>query len=249
VHLSRTNLQASKEAAAVLAAKRAEIAMAPEASFRLALNMELRDINHVPSDLFERKIQAFKRHLIQDIVNAIEGHKDHIRIEKIEPGSIMVTMAMETGVCGDQQTPIEAARSLKTQAADPKSKLMNGLYTRKTKSVSILSDAVEVTVDSCHEDKMLRVNPTSIPSTACSLPRSASGSGFSTPSTPTLQSDHQQEAADCDSIFKLPPQPADCDSIFKAADCDSIFKLPPQPIFMLPPQPEAPIKASHISAG
>ena len=251
--LSCANLQASaKEAAAALAAKRAEIAMAPEARVCLVLDMEFRDINRVPSDIFQRKIQAFKTHLIEDIVKAIDGHKDHIQIEKIEPGSIIVTIAIETGVCGDQQSPNEAARSLKEQAADPKSKLMNGLYTRKTKSVSILTDAVEVTVDPCHEGTLVRAES----DTADSLPRAASnasGSGFSTSSAQAPQSGNPAPLT-APSLPKLPPRPM-------AADCDPVFAhglLPPQPeapnkpVFahgLLPPQPEAPNKASHISAG
>ena len=171
VLLSRANLQASKEAAAALAAKRAEIAMAPESRVCIVLNMELRDLKRVPSDMFQSKMQAFRTRFLRDISNAIDGHKDHIQIEKVEPELITVTMVLETGVCGDQRSPDEAAKSLKEQAADPKSKLMNGLYTSKIKHVSVLSDAVEVTVDpSCRRE--------AIPD---SLPRPASSSsGFST---------------------------------------------------------------------
>jgi hypothetical protein len=201
--------------------------MAPEVQICVLLDMEQRDINHVPSDIFQRKIQAFKTHLIQDIVNAIDGHKDHIRIEKIEPGSILVTMAMETGVCGDHQTPIEAARSLKQQAADPKSKLMNGVFTRKTKSVSILSEMVEVSVDPLNQPRVSARTDSliSLPRPAsCSsefsmqTPRSGSPGPLPAPTTPSLPPhhgrissplQHQEGAENHNSVFAhglLPPQ-------------------------------------------
>lgn len=67
------------------------------------------------------------------------GEAPRILITKIETGSIAVMVTLETGVCCDQKSPLEAARDLKRQVEDPKSKLKLGRYTSKTTIVQILS--------------------------------------------------------------------------------------------------------------
>jgi hypothetical protein len=141
----------SKEAAKALAQKRLAIALAPDIGMELTLDMQIRDLKKIPSDFFQSKHQALRRAIILDVAQAIDARPDHIVIHHIKAATdtILLSITLETGVCGDKQSSIEAAKSLQEQAADPKSKLiMHGKYTSKTKSIALFSGSFNSQSDS-----------------------------------------------------------------------------------------------------
>ena len=119
----------------MLAKTREVIATAPEVEIRLTLNMCIADVKKSPSDIFQSKHVAFSRIITRDISHAIQGKPDHVLIEratgwhgfeKIVEDAVGINVILETGVCGDQRSPLDAARDLQEQAENPKSKLMLG---------------------------------------------------------------------------------------------------------------------------
>lgn len=139
--LTSSNLTASheesKEAAATLARAREAVATAPEVEIRLMLKMRISDIKRSPSDFWQSKYVAFSRIITRDIANAIHGKADHVLIERatgwhgfeqIGQDTVGMKMILETGVCGDDRRPSDAAQDLQEQVGDPKSKLMLGRY-------------------------------------------------------------------------------------------------------------------------
>lgn len=127
----------SKEAAATLAKAREAVATAPEVEIYVTLKLRISDIKRSPSDFWQSKYAAFSRIITRDITNAIHGKADHVLIERatgwhgfeqIGQDTVGIKMILETGICGDERRPSDAARDLQEQIGDPKSKLMLGRY-------------------------------------------------------------------------------------------------------------------------
>ena len=94
---------------------------AEEVRLELVLDMDLADIH--PDDE-----QEFKNVVASDVAAAAGGDSSKVRVLALESGSIRVIMALDPGVCGDQD-PLNVARDLAQQASDSHSALKNGRFT------------------------------------------------------------------------------------------------------------------------
>jgi hypothetical protein len=97
----------------------------------LVLNMRMEQLAGIEEE--------FKALLIIDIAQATFGKPDRIKIHNIQAGSVIVTFALEEGVCDDGRSLIAVACDLEYQARDSQSKLKQGRYTSQATSVKILT--------------------------------------------------------------------------------------------------------------
>ena len=97
----------------------------------LVLSMRMEQLAGIEED--------FKALLIIDIAQATFGKPDRIKIHNIQAGSVIVTFALQEGVCDDGRSLRAVASDLEYQARDSQSKLKQGRYTSQATSVKILT--------------------------------------------------------------------------------------------------------------
>jgi hypothetical protein len=90
--------------------------------FDLVLDMHLSDI------LGDQ--EEFKQGVLQDVVSAVGGQSDKMRVCGLEAGSVIVHIAFDDDIYGDLRSTLNAIRQLDRQAGDPGSILKQGRYTR-----------------------------------------------------------------------------------------------------------------------
>ena len=94
----------------------------------MELDMNLNEI--------EGEEEVFKEEIAKDVAHAVHGNEANIHVLSLQPGSIIVQLALAPGVCGEQ-SPTDVRKELERQAADPYSPLRQGKITRNIKSISI----------------------------------------------------------------------------------------------------------------
>ena len=97
----------------------------------LVLDMEMEQLDGIEEE--------FKALLIIDIAQAVFGKPDKIKIHEIQAGSVIVTFALQEGVCDDGRSLSAVAKDLEVQVGDSQSKLKQGRYTSQAISAKILT--------------------------------------------------------------------------------------------------------------
>jgi len=81
--------------------------------------------------------EVFRESVVVDVAWALGASRDKIRIQRLQPGSIIITMLLEEGLRGEESA-LTVAYDLQDQIQDPSSKLKQGRFTATAISLSLL---------------------------------------------------------------------------------------------------------------